>query len=68
MPAVSRQAYAEIVAVSLHLIHKLRGERDGRGGREVLGLVWASEISKPMPRDTPPPMRPCQLGTKHSSA
>lgn len=33
MPAVSRQAYAEIVAVSLHLIHKLKGERDG-GGRE----------------------------------
>lgn len=35
MPAVSRQAYAEIVAVSLHLIHKLKGERDegGQGGR-----------------------------------
>lgn len=48
---------AEAVAKSSHLIYKLQAETK-RGGGVGFTLIWVFEISKPIPRYTPPPTRP----------
>lgn len=48
---------AEAVATSSHLICKLQAETK-RGGGVGFRLIWVFEISKPIPRYTPPPTRP----------